>query len=278
MKRFALTIIMSLVTLCCYAQSGRVIYGCVYDKHLTPIKGAKISTTSGELICVTDENGQFHAQTSSYLVNIVISHNDFHASKESVDGSYMTIKLRPLSVDVRAESVDLRAELEQCLNSTDDPKLIKRYNSILNPKWGLGLRVGGISVLNLVGYYNVTKRSYAQIRFGLALTEGICADFTALYNLRIANAEWTPSVGSWFFDAGVGINAGGRGWHSYVGAALMVRLGINFYKAPITLSFDYTPSIGKISYDYDYHDRGRRVSEFNEYGLINFGITCTYNF
>lgn len=197
----------------------------------------------------------------------------------------MTIKLRPLSVDVRAESVDLRAELEQRLNSTDDPKLIKRYNSILNPKWGLGLRVGGISVLNLVGYYNVTKRSYAQIRFGLALSECIlalseciCADFTALYNLRIVNAEWTPSVGSWFFDAGVGINAGGHGWHSYVGAALMARLGINFYKAPITLSFDYTPSIGKGSYDYSAYGRNYHKSEFNLYGLINFGITCTYNF
>lgn len=278
MKRLVLTIIISLVTLCCYAQSGRVIYGCVYDKHLTPIKGAKISTTSGELICVTDENGQFHAQTSSYLVNIVISHNDFHTSKESVDGSYMTIKLRPLSVDVRAESVDLRAELEQCLNSTDDPKLIKRYNSILNPKWGLGLRVGGISVLNWVGYYNVTKRSYAQIRFGLALLEGICPDFTALYNLRIVNAEWTPSVGSWFFDAGVGINAGGHSSQSYVGAALMARLGINLYKAPITLSFDYTPSIGKGSYDYSAYGRNYHKSEFNLYGLINFGITCTYNF
>lgn len=271
MKRFVLTIIMSLVTLCCYAQSGRVIYGCVYDKHLTPIKGAKISTTSGELICVTDENGQFHAQTSSYVVNIVISHNDFHTSKESVDGSYMTIKLRPLSVDVRAE-------LEQRMNSTDDPKLIKRYNSILNPKWGLGLRVGGISVLNLVGYYNVTKRSYAQIRFGLALSDGTCADFTALYNLRIVNAEWTPSVGSWFFDAGVGINAGGYSSQSYVGAALMARLGINFYKAPITLSFDYTPSIGTLFYDDYYYGRNYRSSEFNVYGLINFGITCTYNF
>lgn len=271
MKRLALTLIMSFVTLCCYAQSGRMIYGCVYDRHLTPINGAKISTISGELICMTDENGQFNTQTSSYVEHIVISHEGFQTYTMYVDGSYMTIKLQP----------SLRDEMEKY--SGDDAKLKKKYNSILNPKWGIGLRVGGLSCLNLVGYYNVTQRGYAEARFGLSCSPyteiSITADFTALYNWRIVNAEWTPYLGSWFFDAGLGINAGGNGYGAYVGAALMVRLGVNFYKVPMTLSFDYTPSIGLVKYDNYYGDDYYFYQKhFNYFGLINFGITCTYNF
>ena len=39
---------------------------------------------------------------------------------------------------------------------------------------------------------------------------GLAADFTALHNWNICTMDWTPSAGDWFFDAGVGLNIGGK--------------------------------------------------------------------
>lgn len=163
-----------------------------------------------------------------------------------------------------------REERKAIRNGTADAATIQKYAD--EKKWGIGLRVGGISVVNVVGNYKVTNRSYAEIRLGLSYQGDCCADFTALYNWRVVNTKCTPNVVGWFFDAGLGINAGGHGDGAYVGAALMVRLGVNFYKVPISLSLDYTPSLGTML-DYNNGDEF-----FNTLGLINFGITCTYNF
>lgn len=250
MKRFTLTLIMLLIALCSYAQSGRLVYGCVYDRYLTPIKGAKISTINGELICETDENGQFNTQTSSYITHIVISHNDFESSKKSVDGSYMIIKLLPDS---------------------------QKYTSILNSKWGIGLRVGGLSLVNVVGSYNLTSNNDIELRLGIQPGwPGIETDFTALYKWRIVEAVWTPNIGRSFIDLGAGINVGGLYRNYHLGAAIMARIGVDFKNIPISLSFDYTPSLGCDSWWCRYC--GSQHEEFNALGLINFGVTCTYNF
>lgn len=168
-----------------------------------------------------------------------------------------------------------REERRAIRNGTADAATIQKFAD--EKKWGVGLRVGGLSVVNLVGNYKVTQRGYAEARFGLSYSLYVetSADFTALYNWRIVNAEWTPNIGRSFIDLGVGINAGGSRHGAYVGAALMARIGINFYKVPMTLSFDYTPSIGLVNNDDDDVDYDKL---FNDFGLINFGITCTYNF
>ena len=171
-----------------------------------------------------------------------------------------------------------REERKAIRNGTADAATIQKYAD--EKKWGIGLRAGGLSIVNVVGNFKVTERSYAEMRLGLSWVDDCCVDFTALYNWRIINTECTPSVVGWFFDAGLGINGGGNDMKfyktTYVGAALMARIGIKFYRAPITLSFDYTPSLGKY-WSYlqwcDYTDQ-----EFNYFGVINFGITCTYNF
>lgn len=176
-----------------------------------------------------------------------------------------------------------REERKAIRNGTDDAATTQKFAD--ENKWGVGIRVGGLSLVNIVGSYNVTKRSYAELRFGLCYCPytATSADFTALYNWRIVNAEWTPNIGRSFIDLGVGINAGGSAYGAYVGAALMARIGINFYKVPMTLSFDYTPSIGLVKcYDdwYFFVDEYNNYyyKRFNDFGLINFGITCTYNF
>ena len=94
MKRYILTLILSLVTLCSYGQSGRLIYGCVYGERKMPLQGAKITTPHGELICTTDQNGQFNAQSSTYIKEIVVLHDDYQTKYVKVDGSYLIIKMR----------------------------------------------------------------------------------------------------------------------------------------------------------------------------------------
>lgn len=102
----------------------------------------------------------------------------------------------------------------------------------------------------------------------------IVADFTLLHNWRVLTMDWTPDYGDWFFDAGVGVNAGGCKNFAYVGVVGMARLGFNFPDVPLTLAVDWTPSFGP-SFIY-----GEKWSEesFNSGGLANLGITCTYNF
>jgi hypothetical protein len=84
---------------------------------------------------------------------------------------------------------------------------------------------------------------------------------------------WTDE-GTWFFDAGVGVNVGGRENFAYVGVAGMARLGYTFENTPLSLAFDYTPVIGPgFAYWKGYSKGG-----FRDIGFANIGITCTYNF
>lgn len=141
--------------------------------------------------------------------------------------------------------------------------------------WSVGGRIG--SGFQAVGQYSLNNDNYVEARFGASWTNGggaVTADFTALYNWHIVEMDWTPSAGTWFFDAGVGVNVGGKGHYAYVGVAGMARLGIEFSGAPVSLSLDYTPVIGpEIGYG-----GGHSVADFREMGFANLGITCTYNF
>ena len=141
--------------------------------------------------------------------------------------------------------------------------------------WTVGGRIG--SGFQAVGQYVFSNDNYVEARFGAYWANAggtVTADFTALYNWNICNMDWTPSAGRWFFDAGAGINVGGKGHYAYVGVAGSAKLGIAFKGAPVRLSFDWSPAFGPgISY-WD----GGSYSEFNTRGLCNFGITCVYCF
>lgn len=138
--------------------------------------------------------------------------------------------------------------------------------------FNIGARVG--SGFQAVGQLHLNDKNYVEGRFGAGwLDSCVTADFTALYNWKICTMYWTDE-GTWFFDAGVGVNVGGRENYAYVGVAGMARLGYTFENTPLSLAFDYTPVIGPgFAYWKGYSKGG-----FRDIGFANIGITCTYNF
>lgn len=118
MNRYILTLILSLVTLCSYGQSGRLIYGCVYGEKKTPLQGAKITTPHGDLICTTDQNGQFNAQSSTYIKEIVVLHDDYQAKYVKVDGSYLIIKMR-VAIQTYPKTTDDTNDAEEVEQTTN---------------------------------------------------------------------------------------------------------------------------------------------------------------
>ena len=164
-------------------------------------------------------------------------------------------------------------------------------------KWATGLRIG--SGFQAVGQYHLSDKNYAEARFGMSFVGSftgridgqrvrgvpvgptmtfISADFSALYMWRVLTPSWT-SQGEWFLDAGVGLNVGGRANWAYVGPQGSVKLGYTFEQAPVSLAFDWSPAFGaSIIYGRDFDGRNRTFAGFNDMGIANLGITCTYNF
>lgn len=143
-------------------------------------------------------------------------------------------------------------------------------------KWAAGLRATyGIQA---VGEYFYSSDKYAEARLGLF--GGACADFTALHQWNCLNWNWTPKVGKWYLDAGVGVNLGGASHYVWGGVAGDVKFGIKFNKVPIRLSVDYTPVIGIAGW-YGYHDLGDsdvRRARFYTPGFYNFALSATWHF
>lgn len=155
-----------------------------------------------------------------------------------------------------------------------------------------GLRVG--SGVQAVGQYCYNGENYLEARFGASWNNFIVvtpkttgsrlmAEFTLLHNWHILDMDWTPSYGEWFFDAGVGVSAGGREYFAYAGINGMARLGFKFFDAPVTIALDWSPTIGP-AIAYGKYMVGNEVIGrynnvvFNELGLANIGISCVFNF
>ena len=142
--------------------------------------------------------------------------------------------------------------------------------------WAAGLRATyGVQA---VGEYFYSSDKYVEARLGLF--GGACADFTALHQWNCCNWDWTPSVGKWYLDAGVGLNLGGAAHYVWGGVAGDVKFGIKFNKVPIRLSVDYTPVIGIAGW-YGYHDLGDSVVRkvhLHTPGFYNFALSATWHF
>jgi len=153
-------------------------------------------------------------------------------------------------------------------------------------KWAVGGRIG--SGLQAQAEYKMQSDNYLDFRFGMSWCNGgdimkahkllggcgITADFQALYQWHIADWDWTPSVGDWFFDAGAGIGAGGSSHLAYYGAVGGAKFGIKLNSVPLKIAVDWTPMIGGITL---YGD-DVSYSEFHKYGLANLGVSCVYCF
>ncbi len=93
MKRLFVTMLLALVTLCSYGQSGRLVHGCVFDAKGIPIEGAQIATINGDILCRTNQDGTFKAQTSSLMPNLIITSDGYKSKRVTSDGSYLVIKM-----------------------------------------------------------------------------------------------------------------------------------------------------------------------------------------
>ncbi|CCY34519.1 uncharacterized protein BN796_01259 [Alistipes sp. CAG:831] len=139
--------------------------------------------------------------------------------------------------------------------------------------WAVGGRTG--ATVQFDAQYHWSK-GYVEGRFGAGFCNyggTVTADFSLMYNWKACRwYDWTPDAGTWFLDAGVGINVGGRENYAYVGPAGIVKFGIQFTggSKPVSLSIDWNPAFGAgIGYYRNYSN-----AAFNEMGLTNFGITC----
>lgn len=138
--------------------------------------------------------------------------------------------------------------------------------------WALGGRIG--NGIQFDAQYHTGNKTYIEGRFGASYYGYFGADLTVLHNWNIVEwADWTPEAGKWFFDAGVGGHVGGGSNFAYLGVSGMAKFGIGFYKVPIDLTLDWTPSIGVA---FTGSDNGVHAG-FNGWGFGNFGITVVYH-
>ena len=149
----------------------------------------------------------------------------------------------------------------------------KGGNFFTNHDWSAGLRVGYGVQAQAECFLN--KSNYLEARLGLF--GGLNAEFTALYNWHLFDWNWTPKVGSWYFDAGVGANLGGGVGYVYGGVAGQAKFGIKFNKVPIRLAVDYTPTLGVGGAYGKYKGDSGNVGLY-ALGFANIGLSATYCF
>ena len=152
--------------------------------------------------------------------------------------------------------------------------------------WGFRVDAG----FNVVGQYYIDNASYIEGRFGpsmyafvnknlqeigLTSINFITAEFTILYGRKIVIWDGPGGKTEWSFDLGMGSNAGGNSGIAYIGSTLLTKVGLRFKEVPIGISFDYTPSIGVVLLDLG---DTRKTPFFNQYGLMNIGVSLTRYF
>ena len=128
-------------------------------------------------------------------------------------------------------------------------------------KHAIGLRLGNGAELQYE--YHLNSDNFIKANLGLY---GFGNSFfvTGTYNWNCFDWNWTPSVGRWFLNAGVGASLGAYAGGFQLGVAGDVAFGIKF-KAPISLSLDYRPTIFLLHNSWGH-------------GWGNICLACTYNF
>ena len=102
----------------------------------------------------------------------------------------------------------------------------------------LGLRFGG--GVSITGQYDLSQENHIEGRLAFG---NHWLGVTGLYNWEIAKFDWTPGLGKWFFDAGVGANVGIAGGNLGLAAIGTAQLGIKFNDAPVSVTFDLEPTL-----------------------------------
>lgn len=102
---------------------------------------------------------------------------------------------------------------------------------------------------NLIGQYDLGGSNHIEGRLGFG---GGTTSITGLYNWEIEKFNWTPSLGQWFFDAGVGANVAFASGYTGISALGTAQLGIKFNNAPVSVTFDLEPTLfltGNLNFD-----------------------------
>ena len=159
-----------------------------------------------------------------------------------------------------------------CVTTVSAENKIKdAANYVASQKWSVGLRATyGVQAVAECFY---SDKAYFEGRLGLF--NGLAADFTVIHNWNLFAWDWTPSVGQWYFDAGVGGNIGGHAHFCYGGVVGQAKFGIKFNKVPIRLAIDYSPAIN-IGGTYGFEEAN--VVGLYTAGFFNGGLSATWCF
>ena len=181
MKKSILILWLSLMTICAYGQSARLVHGCVHGKGKVPIEGATISTVQGDFICKSDASGQFQASTKSYITQIKVSCEGFGSQIVNLDGSYLIVNLSGRTPQTKRSLELVKRGYEQEISITNQgflqsESIMLNANYIggyrFSPQLFLGLGTGvDINILSALDSadFNIIDRDeeyrYAFIRY-----------------------------------------------------------------------------------------------------------------
>lgn len=289
MNRYILTLILSIVTLCSYGQSGRMIYGCVYGEKKTPLQGAKITTPHGDLICTTDQNGQFNAQCSTYIREIVVLHDDYLTKYVNVDGSYLIIKLRA-AVQPYTETTNNKDDAKEEVQTSN---LIEEHEARIANK-----RQAAKEEAQAQAKAEAKKRQEERKAEIAAINKDIAGWKNSIYvNVSSYNdyeCAGTPSIGIEYvggkrfnnafflgFGTGVVFNTGSiepdlNNLHHSVASLPLTRVSIPLY-VNMKLYLSRTRWQPYISLSSGFRFSGKRLMEFSTHDLPNYYGKYYYN-
>ena len=179
MKKSILILWLSLMTICAYGQSARLVHGCVHGKGKAPIEGATISTVQGDFICKSDASGQFQASTKSYITQIKVSCEGFGSQIVNLDGSYLIVNLSGRTPQAKRSLGPVKRGYEQEISITNQyflqcESMMLNANYIggyrFSPHLFLGLGTGvDINILSALGSADFNfigeEYRYAFIRY-----------------------------------------------------------------------------------------------------------------
>lgn len=102
----------------------------------------------------------------------------------------------------------------------------------------VGIRFG--SGIAITTQYDLSKANHIDGRIGFSSG---WTSITGIYNWSLKSFDWTPGLGKWFFDAGVGANVGFGGGFTTAAVVGSAQLGIKFKDAPVSVTFDLEPTL-----------------------------------
>jgi hypothetical protein len=136
--------------------------------------------------------------------------------------------------------------------------------------WGIGGRLG--YGLQVVGQKYFFDDNYVEARLGFGYNGSWGPDITMLYYWNVKNWDWTP--GNWSLDIGAGANTVISKNYMFLGVQISGKFGYTFEDIPLTLSADFSPTIGP-----NIGLRKGYGTTFWADGLFTkFGLGCIYRF